>query len=87
MVAQKEFDALVLSYTHLKNYPRQDEALHTLKKVASLVKPIIRARGWKVAELAEFYPDQQNLLGEDLTSSARCSRDILTASVIRAECQ
>ncbi|ROW10860.1 hypothetical protein VPNG_05388 [Cytospora leucostoma] len=63
MVAQKEYDALVLSYTHLKNFPRQDEALHTLKKVASLVKPIIRARGWKVAELAEFYPDQQNLLG------------------------
>ncbi|KAH8899316.1 WLM-domain-containing protein, partial [Thozetella sp. PMI_491] len=34
-----------------------------LKKIASLVKPIMRARGWKVGELAEFYPDQQNLLG------------------------
>lgn len=64
MVDQRDYDALVLSYTHLRSYPRQDEALHTLRKVASLVKPIMRARGWKVSELAEFYPDQQNLLGE-----------------------
>jgi hypothetical protein len=34
-----------------------------LKRIASLVKPIMRARGWKVRELAEFYPQQQNLLG------------------------
>lgn len=64
MVGEGEYDALVLSYTHLKSLPRQGDALHTLKKVASLVKPIMRARGWKVSELAEFYPDQQNLLGE-----------------------
>ncbi|KUI70436.1 DNA-dependent metalloprotease WSS1 [Cytospora mali] len=63
MADQREYDALVISYSHLKKLPRQDEALHTLKKVASLVKPIMRARGWKVSELAEFYPDQQNLLG------------------------
>jgi hypothetical protein len=64
MAGEGEYDALVLSYTHLKSLPRQDDALHTLKKVASLVKPIMRARGWKVSELAEFYPDQPNLLGE-----------------------
>ena len=64
MADHREYDALVLSYTHLRNFPRQDEALHTLKKVASLVKPIMRARGWKVSEVAEFYPDQQNLLGK-----------------------
>lgn len=58
-----EHDALVSSYVHLAKLPRANEALHTLKKVASLVKPIMRARGWKVKELAEFCPNQQNLLG------------------------
>lgn len=60
-----EHDPLVFSYVHLAKMPRASEALHTLKKVASLVKPIMRARGWKVRELAEFYPQQQNLLGKD----------------------
>ena len=59
----QEHDALVLSYVHLGQVPRASEALHVLKKVASLVKPIMRARGWRVKELAEFYPDQTNLLG------------------------
>ncbi|KAK0633064.1 WLM domain-containing protein [Immersiella caudata] len=58
-----ERDALVLSYSHLVKFPREKDALHTLKKIASLVKPIMRARGWKVKELAEFYPDEHNLLG------------------------
>lgn len=65
MAQRGEFDALVLSYTHLRNLPRQDDALRTLKKIASLVKPIMRARGWKVSELSEFYPDQHNLLGNN----------------------
>lgn len=59
-----EEDPLVLSYVHLASYPRASEALHTLKKIASLVKPLMRARGWKVHELAEFYPNQANLLGQ-----------------------
>ncbi|KAF4626975.1 hypothetical protein G7Y89_g11185 [Cudoniella acicularis] len=58
-----EHDALVLEYSHLKKLPREAEALQSLKKIASLVKPIMRARSWKVGVLAEFYPDQQNLLG------------------------
>lgn len=58
-----EHDALVLSYSHLAQLRRADEALTILKKVASLVKPIMRSRGWRVRELAEFYPNQQNLLG------------------------
>jgi DNA-dependent metalloprotease WSS1 len=59
-----EHDPLVLSYSHLRDFPREKDALQTLKKAASLVKPIMRARGWTVKELAEFYPDQQNLLGK-----------------------
>ena len=58
-----EHDPLVLSFSHLKELPREKDALRTLQKVASLVKPIMRARGWKVGQLAEFWPDQQNLLG------------------------
>ena len=59
-----EHDALIFQYSHLHHLPREKEALHSLKKIASLVKPIMRARSWKVATLAEFYPDQSNLLGE-----------------------
>jgi hypothetical protein len=59
-----EHDALVFEYSHLKGLPREKEALHSLRKIASLVKPIMRARSWKVGTLAEFFPDQQNLLGE-----------------------
>ncbi|KAI0158234.1 WLM-domain-containing protein [Xylariaceae sp. FL1272] len=58
-----EIDPLILSYSHLPNFPRAPEALHILKKIASLVKPLMRARGWKVKQLTEFYPEQQNLLG------------------------
>jgi len=61
-----EIDPLVLSYSHLSDFPRAKDALFTLQKVASLVKPLMRARGWKVGQLAEFYPDQANLLGEYL---------------------
>ncbi|ORY57134.1 WLM domain-containing protein [Pseudomassariella vexata] len=58
-----EIDPLILSFSHLPDFPRAKSALHMLKKVASLVKPIMRARGWKVRQLTEFYPEQQNLLG------------------------
>jgi len=58
-----EHDALISEYSHLKSLPREKDALHSLKKIASLVKPIMRARNWKVGTLAEFYPNQQNLLG------------------------
>jgi DNA-dependent metalloprotease WSS1 len=61
-----EIDPQVLSYSHLAAFPRAKDALLILKKVASLVKPIMRARGWKVQELAEFFPDQSNLLGKRL---------------------
>ncbi|TLD27314.1 hypothetical protein PspLS_04553 [Pyricularia sp. CBS 133598] len=59
-----EHDALFGSYSHLKNLSRQEDALHILKRLASMVKPIMRARGWRVRQLAEFYPDQQNLLDQ-----------------------
>lgn len=66
-----EHDALIVTFSHLRDFPREKEALHTLKKIASLVKPIMRARGWKVGELAEFYPDQNNLLGLNVNGGQR----------------
>ena len=58
-----EHDALIRGYRHLADYPRANDALDMLKRIASAVKPLMRARGWKVPELAEFYPEQHNLLG------------------------
>ncbi|KAK0618107.1 putative zinc metallopeptidase [Bombardia bombarda] len=66
-----EHDPLVLSFSHLRNFAREKEALHTLQKIASLVKPIMRARKWKVGELAEFYPDQHNLYGLNVNGGQR----------------
>lgn len=57
-------DRQILSFSHLARLQREKEALFILKKIASVVKPIMRARGWVVRELAEFYPNEQNLLGK-----------------------
>lgn len=57
-------DALISTYSHLPTFPRADSALTMLRKIASLVKPIMRRRSWHVGTLGEFYPtEQQNLLG------------------------
>ncbi|KAF6754332.1 WLM domain-containing protein [Ephemerocybe angulata] len=55
-------NTFVLSITHLKDRPNEKHALELLKKVVSLVKPIMRKHGWVLPELAEFFPGQQNLL-------------------------
>ncbi|KAJ5565702.1 Zinc finger RanBP2-type [Penicillium sp. DV-2018c] len=59
----RELDPLISEYRHEKNRPRESEALLILRKVASLVKPIMRQRAWRVGALCEFYPQQRNLLG------------------------
>ena len=56
-------DVWVLSYEHLKDLPRSDQALVLLQRVASRVKPIMRKHGWRLPVLAEFFPDSPNLLG------------------------
>ncbi|KAI9684083.1 MAG: hypothetical protein M1829_003353 [Trizodia sp. TS-e1964] len=58
-----EIDPLILEYVHLKEKPREAEALQMLQKIASLVKPIMRQRSWKVGTLGEFFPQERNLLG------------------------
>ncbi len=66
-----EIDAHFDAYEHLKHLPREDEALHTLRKVASMVKPIMRKRGWKVGTLCEFLPEDPRLQGQFESSSSR----------------
>ncbi|WPJ57513.1 hypothetical protein SMAC4_04948 [Sordaria macrospora] len=66
-----EKDPLVLSYSHLHHLPQPSSALHVLKKIASVVKPLMRARGWRVRELGEFYPEQENLLGLNINRGAK----------------
>ncbi|PLB41500.1 metalloendopeptidase WSS1 [Aspergillus candidus] len=67
----REIDPLVLEYQHDKHRPRESEALMVLRKVASLVKPIMRRRDWKVGTLAEFYPNQRNLLGLNINGGLK----------------
>ena len=62
----REVDPLISNYSHLRGQPREAEALQALQKIASLVKPVMRQRGWCVTTLAEFYPDERNLLGTDI---------------------
>ncbi|KAE9966969.1 hypothetical protein EG328_008503 [Venturia inaequalis] len=50
-------------YVHLKQLPREAEALTTLRKAASCVKPIMRKRGWRVGTLSEFLPEDSSLWG------------------------
>lgn len=59
----REIDPLVHSYSHLRHFPKQEEALILLKQIASAVKPLMRARGWRVHQLSEMYPDSPTLLG------------------------
>jgi len=56
-------DIFVQSFTHLKDRYNADEALFLLKRIASLVKPIMRKRNWVLPVLAEFFPDHPALLG------------------------
>ncbi len=59
-----EIDPLIHGFVHLKEKPREAEALRILQKIASLVKPLMRQRGWHVGTLSEFFPSERNLLGE-----------------------
>lgn len=62
-LSSRELDPLVGQFEHLSDKRRANEALEMLKKIASLVKPIMRQRGWRVGILGEFYPSESTLLG------------------------
>ncbi|GAA5894594.1 hypothetical protein JCM8208_006281 [Rhodotorula glutinis] len=57
--------------TALKSQPRADEALDLLRKIASLVKPIMRKHGWWLPTLSEFFPKNPNLLGININGGQK----------------
>jgi hypothetical protein len=67
----REIDPLVAEYQHDKGKLREAEALSTLQKIASLVKPIMRQRSWRVGTLCEFYPAERNLLGLNINQGQK----------------
>ncbi|KJA28650.1 hypothetical protein HYPSUDRAFT_34122 [Hypholoma sublateritium FD-334 SS-4] len=64
-------DTFVQSFTHLKDKPNADKALHILQRVASLVKPIMRKRAWVLPVFSEFFPDNPNLLGLNVNAGQK----------------
>ncbi|KAG8526966.1 uncharacterized protein KY384_008395 [Bacidia gigantensis] len=66
-----EHDPSVSEYQHEKHRAREADALHMLRKIASLVKPIMRQRGWRVGVLTEFFPEERNLLGLNINKGER----------------
>lgn len=66
-----ERDPTVAEYQHERHRPREADALLMLRKIASLVKPIMRQRGWRVGVLTEFYPEERNLLGLNVNRGER----------------
>lgn len=67
----RELDALVGEYQHDRHRRRESEALLILRKIASIVKPIMRRRAWRVGTLCEFYPPQRNLLGLNMNGGMK----------------
>lgn len=57
-------DTFVNSFTHLEDRYNAAQALHMLKRIASLVKPIMKKRAWVLPLLSEFFPNNSKLLGE-----------------------
>lgn len=66
-----EYEPAVAEYQHEKHRQREAEALFMLRKIASLVKPIMRQRGWRVGVLTEFFPEERNLLGLNINRGER----------------
>ena len=66
-----DHEPAVVEYQHDKHRAREAEALHMLRKIASLVKPIMRQRRWRVGVLTEFYPEERNLLGLNINRGER----------------
>jgi len=56
-------DQIIGTYVHIPGKPKEQHALYMLRRIASLVKPIMSKGGYKVGCLAEFYPAQKSLLG------------------------
>ena len=70
-IPSSELEPLVDQFQHDAHRPRADEALKALRKISSLVKPIMRQRNWRVGTLCEFYPEEGNLLGLNINRNEK----------------
>ncbi|KAA8894202.1 zinc ion binding protein [Sphaerosporella brunnea] len=64
-------NTLIKTYTHLTDFPRPGLALTTLRRIASLVKPLMLNHNFRVGVLCEFYPQEANLLGLNYNQGER----------------
>ncbi|CCX06849.1 WLM domain-containing protein [Pyronema domesticum] len=55
--------AIIGTITYLHALPRPQHALFLLRRVASIVKPIMVAHGYKIITFAEMFPKEAGLLG------------------------
>ncbi|KAF9428005.1 hypothetical protein BGZ94_003642 [Podila epigama] len=60
---------LVSKFACLTSKKNHEEALRILKRVATMVKPIMKAHNWKIGTLAEFY--RSGLLGMNTNKGAK----------------
>ncbi|KAF2459706.1 WLM domain-containing protein [Lineolata rhizophorae] len=67
----RELDPHFGAYEHLPNLKNPDNALQVLRKVASIVKPIMRKRLWRVGILCEFLPQDPSLQGLNVNKTER----------------
>ncbi|GAA6016109.1 hypothetical protein JCM10207_004447 [Rhodosporidiobolus poonsookiae] len=58
-------------FTVLKTQPGSERALELLRKIHSLVKPIMKKHGWYLPVLSEFFPKNPNLLGINCGGGAK----------------
>ncbi|KAI9218049.1 WLM domain-containing protein [Blastocladiella britannica] len=54
---------LIGEISALKRRPRHDDALAMLQRAATIVHPLMKARGWRIGVLREFFPTDPCLLG------------------------
>ena len=64
----------------IKTLGRTDDARarEMLEKTAWQVQPIMRKRGWKVAELCEMKPEQRDRVGDNLNMGQRALAEKVT---------
>ncbi|KAF9976284.1 hypothetical protein BGZ73_008830 [Actinomortierella ambigua] len=59
------------SISCLKNKKNHEAALQILRRIATMVHPILKSRAWRVGALEEFFPKQGNLLGVNTNQGAK----------------
>lgn len=61
----------IAEYRALKQLPRYQDALALLRRVGSIVQPIMTLRGWHLPLLVEIYPKKDDLLGFNVNAGRK----------------